>query len=174
MGSSRMMPESPTSAMNREQANALLCEILLSQQVNSSLIRRNVAELSRRVGGLSAKNILRYTDDEFSAIFSEKPAIHRFVNRMSRQTKQLFLLLDEKYHDDARTIWSPPIAASEIIDRLRGFPGIGEHKARVGLFILTREFGVHVMDDGGNYAVKGCEKLPGRYDGVDTPLLRNR
>lgn len=160
--------------LTREQANALLLEILLSQQVNSNLIRKNVAELSKRVGGLSAKNILRYTDDEFAAIFSEKPAIHRFVNRMSRQTKQLFLLLDEKYHDDARTIWLPAVAASEVIDRLQEFPGIGEHKARVGLFVLTREFGVHVMNDDGDYAVKGCEKLPSRYDGVDTPLLRNR
>ncbi|HEX8762965.1 MAG TPA: hypothetical protein VF733_04390 [Candidatus Saccharimonadales bacterium] len=157
--------------LDHEQANALLLEILLSQQVNAELVRRNVAELSKRIGGISAKNVFTYSDDEFTAIFSKKPAIHRFVNRMSHQTRQLFTLLEEEYDDDARNIWSPAVTASTLVNRLQQFPGIGEHKARTGLFILTREFGVSVIDDGGDYTVEGCEKLPGRYDGINKPLL---
>ncbi len=158
--------------MNEEQANALVLEILLSQQVDSAIVRRNIRELSRRVGGLSSARILSYSDQEFLDIFSQKPATHRFVNRMSYQTRRLFAILEQDYCGDARHIWSPPVTAATLLDRLQGFQGIGARKARVGLYLLTREFGVSVLDDGGDYAIEWCEKLPRQFGGVNTPLFK--
>lgn len=159
--------------IDKGQANALLLEILFSQQVNSALVRRNVNELTRRINGLSAAQVFMYSDDEFVALFSRKPAIHRFVNRMSHQTRQLFTILNEEYGDDARNIWLPVVSAGTLMARLQSFPGIGPHKARVGLFLLTREFDVTVLGDGGDYAIEGCAKLPGKFNGNNTPLLQD-
>jgi hypothetical protein len=51
------------------------------------------------------------------------------------------------YDGAARSVWDDLPAATALVGRFRAFPGIGEHRAEVALYLLTREYGVAVQPD---------------------------
>jgi hypothetical protein len=79
--------------------------------------------------------------------------------------------LTDLYGGDARRIWSPPRSAGDLLDALKGFAGIGSHKARIAVFLLTVQFGVVVLDDGTIVSVAECPGLCEQFFPLDSAIL---
>ena len=84
-------------------------------------------------------------------------------------------LLVDKYNADARNIWTPSLEAEKLINKLIEFPGIGVHKAKMGVFLLTIELGFTVYEDGSNLDIsKVCNALAAMYTPFDQNFLSQK
>ncbi len=124
-------------------ALALLLGMLLDQQVPMEWAFRAPQRLKERLGGdLDAGAIAAMDEDDVAAVFSEKPALHRFPGSMGRRAHQLCRHLVEHHHGDAAAVWTGAADGADLLARLRALPGFGEEKARIFVALLAKRVGV--------------------------------
>src|SRR5581483_8157619 len=105
---------------------ALLIGMLLDQQVPMEWAFRGPMNLKGRLGGtLDAAAIAAMPVDDLVAVFSAKPALHRFPANMARRTHALCTHLVEHYAGDAANVWNDATTGAELLERLAGLPGFG-------------------------------------------------
>ena len=123
-------------------ANALLIGMLLDQQVPMEWAFSGPATLEQRLGHLDPKKIAAMDVDEFVAVCSEKPAIHRFPGSMGKRIHAVCEALVADYKGNAANIWNGVDDAAEIYRRLRALPGYGDEKSKIFLALLGKTQGV--------------------------------
>jgi len=122
---------------------ALLIGMLLDQQVPMEWAFRGPLTLRERLGGtLDASAIAAMPVDDLVAVFSAKPALHRFPGSMAKRTHALCGHLVDHYGGDAANVWRDAPNGAELYRRLAALPGYGAEKARIFLAILGKRFGV--------------------------------
>jgi uncharacterized HhH-GPD family protein len=129
---------------------ALLIGMLLDQQVPMEWAFRGPASLSARLGGLDATRIAAMPEDDFVAVFRDKPALHRYPGSMGKRAHALCRVIVDEYDGDAANVWRGVDDPKELLARLKALPGYGEEKAKILLAVLGKRFGV---------APAGWEKL---------------
>lgn len=120
---------------------ALLIGMLLDQQVPMEWAFKGPWTLTERLGGLDARTIAAMDPDDFVAVFSEKPALHRFPGSMGKRTHELCVFVTENYDGDAGKIWKGVRTGDELYSRLRALPGYGDDKAKIFMAILAKRLG---------------------------------
>lgn len=120
----------------------MLLGMLLDQQVPMEWAFKGPATIAERMGGLDASAIAAMDSEDFVAVCSTKPAIHRFPASMGRRIHQVCTEVVEDYDGDAARIWSDVDSAEELHRRLRALPGYGQEKARIFIAILAKRFGI--------------------------------
>ena len=122
---------------------ALLIGMLLDQQVPIERAFHSPYELQQRLGGrLDAAEIAAMDPQELSAIFSRRPALHRYPASMAGRTHELCRHLVEIYDGRAERIWTEAGTGRELFENLRRLPGFGEQKARIFVAVLGKRMGV--------------------------------
>lgn len=116
-------------AFLRENANAVLLGLLYDQRILAEVAFIGPLKLKQRLGHLDMKKIATMDREKFAAIFTEKPAVHRFSNKMVDITLDTAKKLAAEYDGDAANIWKTGTNA-EVEKRVREFPGFGPLKAR--------------------------------------------
>jgi len=122
---------------------ALLIGMLLDQQVPIETAFAGPKKIAERMGGLDVVEIADYDPDQFAALCSERPAIHRFPGSMAKRIQALAQLIVDRYDGDAAVLWTAgePDGA-ELLRRIKGLPGFGEQKAKIFLALLGKQYGV--------------------------------
>jgi len=122
---------------------ALLIGMLLDQQVPMETAFGGPKKIADRFGELSAAAIADADEDEFVALCSEPPAIHRFPGSMARRIQALCRYLVEEYDGSPEALWTrgDPDGAT-VLTRLKKLPGYGDQKARIFLALLGKQFDV--------------------------------
>lgn len=134
---------------------ALLVGMLLDQQVPMEWAFRGPWELKQRLGGrLDAGELAAMDADKVRAVFSERPALHRYPGSMGERVHQLCQFVVDRYRGDASRIWRDAADPAEVFANLRELPGYGEQKAKIFLSILGKRLGV---------LADGWERLAGDY-----------
>jgi len=123
---------------------ALLIGFALDQQVTVQKAFSGPAELRRRIGHLDAARIAAMDPEALSAVFRERPALHRFPAAMAGKVQALCTAVAEGYGDDASRIWTEAADGADLRARLLALPGIGEMKAASLLAILGKQLGVEL------------------------------
>jgi len=122
---------------------ALLIGMLLDQQVAIELAFRGPFRLRERIGGsLDAATIAAWDPDDFVALCSRRPAIHRFPTAMAGRIQDLCAHVVEEYDGDGARIWQRRRSADAVATRLAAVPGYGDEKVRILLAVLGKRFGV--------------------------------
>ncbi|GAA3011189.1 HhH-GPD-type base excision DNA repair protein [Streptomyces fulvorobeus] len=123
---------------------AALVGMLLDQQVPMEWAFTGPYTLARRMGGddLDARDIAAYDPDAFTALFTAKPALHRYPGSMAKRVQQLCQYLVTEYGGDASAVWADAGTGDELLERLNALPGFGAQKARIFLALLGKQFGV--------------------------------
>ena len=122
---------------------ALLIGMLLDQQVPMEWAFRGPLSLKARLGtNLDAGAIAAMPVDDLVAVFSAKPALHRFPGSMAKRTHALCTHIVERYDGDAANIWAGAGSGDELLARLSDLPGFGQEKAKIFLALLAKRFGV--------------------------------
>ena len=133
--------ESADALLNRD-GTALMIGMLLDQQVPMTWAFTGPYTIRKRLGHLNAKRIAVMNVDEFVAVCSEKPAIHRFPRSMATRIHQLCVNLAENYDGRGANVWHDVDDAEELMARLLKLPGYGQEKAEIFIALLGKRFGV--------------------------------
>jgi uncharacterized HhH-GPD family protein len=122
---------------------ALLMAMLLDQQVPLEKAFSSPYELARRLGHEpDPAGIAGYDPDALAAVFSERPALHRFPKAMAARVQELARQLVERYDGDASQVWASATTGAELADRLAELPGFGSYKAQITIALLGKQLGV--------------------------------
>lgn len=141
---------------------ALLLGMMLDQQVTMEKAFAGPYELARRLGHEpDAAELAEYDPDALAAVFSERPALHRFPGAMAKRAQQLCQYLVEHYDGAAAKVWTGVDSGPELLKRLARLPGFGEQKARIFLALLAKQFDVRPagwQEAAGHYGQEGVHR----------------
>jgi len=100
-------------------------------------------KIADRIGGVDAREIAEYDPEEFAALCSKTPAVHRFPGSMAKRIQALAQIVVDHYGGEAAGLWTAgdPDGA-EVLKRLKGLPGFGEQKAKIFVALLGKQYGV--------------------------------
>jgi uncharacterized HhH-GPD family protein len=122
---------------------ALIIAMLLDQQVTIEKAFTAPRDLARRLGHApTAPELAAIDPAALAAIFSERPALHRYPRAMAGRVQQLCQHITGAYGGDPARIWAGAESGAELLGRLSALPGFGQDKARIFLALLGKRCGV--------------------------------
>jgi uncharacterized HhH-GPD family protein len=122
---------------------ALLTAMLLDQQVPLEKAFSSPYELAQRLGHEpTPEEIAGYDPEALAALFSERPALHRFPRAMAARVQDLARQVVERYDGDASRVWTTAADGAELAARLAMLPGFGAYKAQITMALLGKQLGV--------------------------------
>ncbi len=120
----------------REHPNAALLGLLYDQRVRAEYAFTGPIRLHERLGHLDMGQIATMDEKQFRDIFAEKPAVHRFTNKMAETTQKVAGIIADQYEGDAANMWNDGADTETIARRFKKLPGIGPLKAYKSKFVL--------------------------------------
>jgi uncharacterized HhH-GPD family protein len=120
----------------RADANAALLGLLYDQRVRAEYAFTGPLRLKERLGHLDMATIAEMDFDDFQPIFAEKPAVHRFTNKMAENTQKVAKMIAEEYDGDAANMWNDGADIDTIEKRIKKLPGFGKGKASKIKYVL--------------------------------------
>jgi uncharacterized HhH-GPD family protein len=123
---------------------AALIGMLLDQQVPMEWAFKGPRTIADRLGAqdLQAHDIAAQDPEDFAALLSEKPAVHRYPGSMAQRIQQLCRYLVEHYDGNAELVWKGVPDGPELLRRLEDLPGFGKQKSQIFLALLGKQLGV--------------------------------
>ncbi|GAA2854466.1 hypothetical protein Acy02nite_49140 [Actinoplanes cyaneus] len=151
-------------------AFAFLLGVLFNQRMRADQAWPAPHRLAERIRGIAPAHVLALGPDAFAGRFGAAPAIHPFRRTMASRAYAAAELVAARYDGDARRIWAGA-SAEEFVRRLHEFEGVGERKALVALFVITRQLGIRLAGTAAGYSIRGCGKLAELFHPHHEPLL---
>jgi uncharacterized HhH-GPD family protein len=129
----RLAQQPEADALLARSPLALLTGMLLDQQVPMEWAFTGPYTIARRMGAddLDAHEIAAYDPERFSALLSEKPAVHRYPGSMAKRVQQLCQYLVEHCDGEAAALWRDAATGAELLRRLNALPGYGKQKSQI-------------------------------------------
>ena len=139
----RLTGDAAADALLTDDDNALLIGMLLDQQVPMEKAFSGPYVIAQRMGGkLDPRTIAETSEDEFVALCSERPAIHRFPGSMAKRVRALCQVLADSYDGQANNVWAGVTSGADLKKRLETLPGFGAEKAAIFVAVLGKQRGV--------------------------------
>jgi uncharacterized HhH-GPD family protein len=122
--------EPDANALLTRDPLALLIAMLLDQQAT-------------RLGHEpTAPELADYDPGALAAVFTERPALHRYPKAMAARVQELCQLIVARYDGDAGRIWGTAADGAELLKRIAELPGFGPQKAQIFVALLGKQLGV--------------------------------
>jgi uncharacterized HhH-GPD family protein len=136
-------PDADANRLLAAEPLATMIGMLLDQQVTMESAFRGPYLLKARLGGrLDAGDIAALPAADLEAVFTARPALHRFPGSMARRTQALCQHLVEHYDGNAANVWKGAKTGDELLTRVRALPGFGADKSRIFVGLLGKRLGV--------------------------------
>ena len=143
---------------------ALVIAMVLDQQVPLERAFSAPHDLAQRLGHEpDARELADYDLDALTAIFAQRPALHRFPKAMAARVQQACRLIVERYDGDPARLWTGAKDGPELLKRVAELPGFGKQKAQIFVALLGKQYGVQPAgwreaagafgDEGSHYSV---------------------
>ncbi len=143
MGSFYLTGDAETDALLGTDDNALLIGMVLDQQVPMEKAFAGPAVIAQRMGGaFDVRAIAAMSEDDFVALCSQRPAIHRFPGSMGKRVHQVCRVLVEEFEGEAVNVWRTADTGAEVKAALMSLPGFGAEKASIFTAVLGKQRGV--------------------------------
>jgi uncharacterized HhH-GPD family protein len=154
--------DAAADAVLDEHPLALVIGMQLDQQYPIEHAFRGGWKILSRFGALEPAAIAAADPDEFKALCSVPPAIHRFPGAKAAQVQELARLVVAKYDGDVTRMWTDAKTGAELHKRFTEVPGIGDQTARILIALLAKQLGVQPpgwKTAAGDYARKGYRSV---------------
>jgi uncharacterized HhH-GPD family protein len=132
--------------------------MLLDQQYPMEHAFRGPAKILDRFGSLDPATVAAADPEEFAALCSTPPAIHRFPGSMAARVQALAAHVVEEYDGHAERLWEQAESGRDLMRRLQALPGFGKQKAQIFVALVAKQLGVRPPgweDAAGAYAEQG-------------------
>jgi uncharacterized HhH-GPD family protein len=133
---------------------ALLIGMMLDQQYPMEHAFLGPQKVASRLGDFDPATIAAADPEEFAALCSTTPAIHRFPGSMAARLQEIARIVVEDYDGDASRIWTEAKDGKDLLKRVQALPGFGAQKAKIFVALLAKQLGVRP---------EGWEKVAGDY-----------
>ena len=150
---------------------AVVVGMMLDQQYGMEHAFRGGWKVRTRFGTLDPAAIAAADPEEFVALCSQPPAIHRFPGSMATRLQELAALVVERYDGDVTRLWTEAASGKELLKRVQELPGFGKQKAQIFVALLAKQVGVRPEGweaAAGDYALEGYRSVA---DVVDADSL---
>jgi uncharacterized HhH-GPD family protein len=138
-----MPVEDEANELLTRSALALLIAMLLDQQVPLERAFSAPYDLVQRLGHEpTAEELASFNPDELVAVFSQRPALHRFPKSMAARVQELARIIVDQYDGDPAAVWSTAASGAELLKRVGALPGFGAQKAKIFVALLGKQLGV--------------------------------
>jgi uncharacterized HhH-GPD family protein len=154
---------------------ALLVGMMLDQQYPMEHAFRGPAKVLDRLGSIEPAVIAAADPEEFRALCSIPPAIHRFPGSMAARLQELAALVEERYDCDTERLWTEATSGSDLVKRVMALPGFGRQKAQIFTALLAKQLGVRPADweqAVGDYALEGYRSVADVVDPASLQKVR--
>jgi uncharacterized HhH-GPD family protein len=151
---------------------AVVSAMMLDQQYAMEHAFRGPWKVLNRLGTLDPAAIAEAEPEEFAALCSTPPAIHRFPGSMAGRLQELARVVVDEYDGDASRIWSEAVTGAELLKSVQALPGFGKQKAQIFVALLAKQLGVRPEgweNAAGDYALEGYRSAA---DVVDADSLQ--
>ena len=130
-------------ALLSDDDNALLIGMVLDQQVPMEKAFSGPLVIAQRMGGnLDVAKIAAMSEEDFVALCSRPPAIHRFPAAMAKRIRQVCQVLTDDYDGQASNVWKDARSGAEVKANLARLPGFGQDKAAIFTAVLGKLRGI--------------------------------
>ena len=137
---------------------ALLVGMMLDQQYPMEHAFRGPAKVLDRFGTLDPAAIAAADPEEFAALCSTPPAIHRFPGSMAARLQALAASSRASTTATPTRLWTEAATGADLLARVMELPGFGKQKAQIFVALLAKQLGVRpdgLGGRGGRYAEDG-------------------
>lgn len=141
-----------------EDPFALLMGMLLDQQFPMERAFAGPAKVLERFGSLDPAEIAAADPDEFAALCSTPPAVHRFPGSMATRIQALAAHVVAEYDGRTDRLWTEAGSGRELLRRLQAIPGFGKQKSQIFVALVGKQLGVQPegwVEAAGDYAEPG-------------------
>jgi len=123
---------------------ALLAGMLLDQQIPMERAFAGPYTIATRLGvdRLDPAYVAGLGEEEFAAVLSQPPAVHRYPGSMAGRIQALAREIVDSYGGDAASLWTTAETGEDLVRRLRALPGFGPQKAQIFTALLGKQLGV--------------------------------
>ena len=125
-----------------EDPFALLMGMLLDQQFPMERAFAGPAKVLERFGSLDPAEIAAADPDEFAALCSTPPAVHRFPGSMATRIQALAAHVVDEYDGRTDRLWTEAGSGRELLRRLQAIPGFGKQKSQIFVALVGKQLGV--------------------------------
>jgi len=158
-----------------ESPFALLVGMLLDQQYPMEQAFRGPAKVLERFGSLDPAAIAAADPEEFTALCSTPPAIHRFPGSMAQRLQTLAAIVEDRYGGRTERLWTEASSGDDLVKRVMDLPGFGKQKAQIFAALVAKQLGVR--PDGweravGDYALDGYRSVADVVDPASLQKVR--
>ncbi len=155
---------------------ALVIGMMLDQQYGMEHAFRGGRKVLDRFGTLDPAAIAGADPDEFKALCSQPPAIHRFPGSMAARLQELAAMVESRYDGDVTELWKGAATGKELLKRIQELPGFGKQKAQIFVALLAKQ--LDVRPDGwevvaGDYALEGHRSVADVVDAESLAKVRD-
>jgi uncharacterized HhH-GPD family protein len=133
---------------------ALLVGMMLDQQYPMEHAFRGPAKVLERFGSIEPAAIAAADPEEFTALCSTPPAIHRFPGSMAARLQTLARMVEDEYGGRTERLWTEAATGKELLARVTALPGFGRQKAQIFVALLAKRLDVRP---------EGWEQVVGAY-----------
>lgn len=150
---------------------AVLFGMALDQQYGMEHAFRGGWKLLTRLGHLDPARIAAMGAEEFKAVCSETPAVHRFPGAMATKLQGIAQIVEDTYSGDTTRLWNEAATGADLLKRIQALPGFGRQKAQIFVALLAKQLGVRPVGwevAAGDYALDGYRSVA---DVVDADSL---
>jgi uncharacterized HhH-GPD family protein len=141
---------------------AVLVGMLLDQQYPMEHAFRGPSKILDRFGTLDPAAMAAADPEEFAAMASTPPAIHRYGRSMAGRVQALATIVNEQYGGRAERLWTEASSGADLLARVVALPGFGKQKAQIFVALLAKQ--LDVRPEGweqavGDYALDGYRSV---------------
>jgi uncharacterized HhH-GPD family protein len=146
-----------------EDPFALLSGMLLDQQFPMERAFAGPAKVLERFGSLDPADVAAADPEQFAALCSTPPAVHRFPGAMAARIQALAAHVVTEYDGRTERLWEEAADGKDLLKRLQGLPGFGKQKAQIFVALLGKQ--LRVRPEGWAEAA-GAYAEPGSFRSV--------
>ncbi|KNX36983.1 HhH-GPD-type base excision DNA repair protein [Luteipulveratus halotolerans] len=144
--------------VNSSNAFALVVSLMLDQQYGVEHAFRGPWKVLNRMGSFEPSAIAAADPEEFKALCSQTPAIHRFPGSMAGRMQELAAFIVSTYDGDTARLWEEADSGKDLLKRIQALPGFGKQKSQIFVALLAKQ--LDVRPEGweaaaGDYALEG-------------------
>ncbi|MCR1783316.1 Fe-S cluster assembly protein HesB [Nocardioides carbamazepini] len=155
---------------------ALLVGMMLDQQYPMEHAFMGPQKVVGRFGSFDPAAIAAADPEEFAALCSTTPAIHRFPGSMAARLQELARIVVEQYGGDASRLWTEAVDGKDLLKRIQALPGFGAQKAKIFTALVAKQLDVRPAGwekAAGDYALAGFRSVADVVDPVSLQKVRD-
>lgn len=137
-----------------------LLGVLFNQRIRSEQAWQAPAQLKQRLGTCDPFHLASTDPAQLAEVILQGPALHPWGSTMARNIVGTCVTLVCDYDGRARNMWLDNPTGQVLLRRLSSCPGIGQHKGRIAIALLTLEYGLTIGGDGAQLTAQALASCP--------------